>query len=211
MPAQIERVDDVEGAEVVGLAPHHLLTTETQRERRQQEIDEGFAQLQFGLAGMMAIGIEGVAVGVTDVVDRVIDAAPDNRQRRLLEATGMETTERRAVLQEVVLAFDLCGVPLHHEFGRFEARLAHDVLQVDEAFEFDFVGQRDDRLRGRQRRERQQHGAGARADGPQALHESPQLRRRCVSTQCAAVRVDSSLIPQPRPPPCSRARLSGGR
>lgn len=147
MPAQVQWIDDIQRAEVVGLAPHHLLTPDAQGERRQQEVDEGLAHFHFGLTGMAQIVLECVIEGATDVVDGIVDTATDDGQRRLFEPAGIEAPERRAVSQKVILALDLRRVPLHHELGGFEARFTQDVLQVDKAFDLDVVGDIDDRLR----------------------------------------------------------------
>ena len=51
----------------------------------------------------------------------------------------MEAPERGAVAQEIIFAFDLRGIPLHDEFHLLELRRAQNVLQLNEAFEFDIV------------------------------------------------------------------------
>ena len=152
MPAQVERVDDVQGAEVVSFAPHHLLPPEAERERRQHQIDEGFAEFVLEFAVELLVLVERFAVGVADVVDRIVHPAADQGEGGLFERAGREAVEGSAVAQKIILALDLRGIALHDELGIPEHGRAQDVLGLEEPFEFDVVGHRHDR-RGAQRRQ----------------------------------------------------------
>ena len=180
MPAQVERVDDVQGTKIVGLAPHHLLPPEAERERRQHQIDEGFAEFVLEFAVELFVLAERFAVRLTDVVDRIVHPTADQGERGLFERTGRKAVEGPAVAQKIILALELRGIALHDELGIPEHGRAQDVLRLEEPFEFDVIGHRHDG-RGAQRRQaetQQQAGRGQRTSKRHGAAASGAHQRR---------------------------------
>src|SRR5262249_32670564 len=64
VPGEVEGVDAIEHAEVVGLAPHHLLAAAADGERDAAELDVGveLAQLVLEPEGVERLGAEGLQV-----------------------------------------------------------------------------------------------------------------------------------------------------
>ena len=159
VPAQIERIDNVQRPKIIGLSPHDLLATQPQGERRQHHIDKGFTEFVLKLPVEPLILAERLAIRVANIVDRVVHPAADQGQRGLFQRAGRETTKCLALTQKIILALQLGRIALHDEFRIPKHGGAQDVLGFDKPFEFNVVGDGNNApRRGRQHGQTEEEG-----------------------------------------------------
>src|ERR1041385_6767646 len=127
---EAQRIDDVERAEQIRLAPDDLLAADARRQRGERP---GEAQIEEQLARSLSLGeteivapVTAPPVDVAQVEDRIVAAAVAEAEGRLSQAERL-----LAARHEIVLALDRQLVALLHPIDPIEARMVERVLHAE--------------------------------------------------------------------------------